>query len=166
VALLRTTTRRMDLRDVPLVASLEREVFAHPWPERAFAEELSLSDRVYLVAEDETGKIVGYGGMVLTGQEAHIVNLGVIEHARGRRLGTRLMARLVAEALQAGAAHLTLEVRRSNDHARRLYRRFGFEPVGLRENYYQNEDALIMWALDVDSDEYRHRLVEISGVLT
>ncbi len=68
------------------------------------------------------------------------------------------MLELADAALAANAAHLTLEVRVSNLAARRLYERFGFEPVGVRKNYYRTEDALVMWATDIDTPEYRDRL--------
>jgi len=63
--------------------------------------------------------------------------------------------------------HLTLEVRASNAPAQALYRRFGFAPVGVRRNYYEetNEDAIIMWANDIDTDDYRRRLDAIESGL-
>ena len=69
-----------------------------------------------------------------------------------------IMLVLVATALARGARHLTLEVRVSNVAAQALYRRFGFAPVGLRKNYYRNEDAMVMWATDIDRDDYQERL--------
>jgi ribosomal-protein-alanine N-acetyltransferase len=71
------------------------------------------------------------------------------------------MMALVDAALEADARHLTLEVRMSNQAAQRLYQRFGFAPVGLRKNYYRDEDALVMWAIDIDTDDYRDRLAAI-----
>ncbi len=64
------------------------------------------------------------------------------------------MSRLIRDAIEMGARHLTLEVRTGNEAARRLYHRFGLAPVGVRPGYYQGEDALIMWAHDIDSPEY------------
>ncbi|OFW54459.1 MAG: ribosomal-protein-alanine N-acetyltransferase [Actinobacteria bacterium RBG_16_70_17] len=146
--------------DIPAVAALEQRVFADPWSENAFREELATASRRYLVAE-EGRAILGYGGLLVVEDDAHIVTLAVEPGTRGQGLGTRLMLRLAEEALRAGAAHLTLEVRVSNQPAQSLYRRFGFETVGLRRHYYRDEDALIMWALDIDSEGYRRRLTEI-----
>jgi ribosomal-protein-alanine N-acetyltransferase len=75
--------------------------------------------------------------------------------------------RLVVEARAAGATALTLEVRASNAVAQRLYRWFGFAPVGIRRNYYarSHEDGIVMWVHDVDSDDYGRRLVAIGAVL-
>jgi len=160
VAQLITSIRLMSLDDIPAVAALEQRVFADPWSESAFREELATASRRYLVAE-EGRAILGYGGLLVVEDDAHIVTLAVEPGTRGRGLGTRLMLRLAEEALRAGAAHLTLEVRVSNQPAQSLYRRFGFETVGLRRHYYRDEDALIMWALDIDSEGYRRRLTEI-----
>jgi ribosomal-protein-alanine N-acetyltransferase len=75
------------------------------------------------------------------------------------------MLRICHEALAAGANSLTLEVRFSNRNAQALYQRFGMAPVGVRKRYYKDEDALVMWAHDIDSDPYRERLEEIAGAL-
>jgi ribosomal-protein-alanine N-acetyltransferase len=94
-------------------------------------------------------------------EDAHVTTLAVDPNVRRRRLGTRLMLELVDIALERGAKHLTLEVRMSNASAQALYQRFGFAPVGLRKNYYRDEDALVMWAIDIDTDEYAERIIGI-----
>jgi [ribosomal protein S18]-alanine N-acetyltransferase len=160
VARVITTIRPMTAADIPAVAQMERVVFSDPWSENAFHEELVAAGRRYLVAE-EGGEIVAYGGLLVVGEDTHIVTLAVDSERRQRGLGTRLMLALAEAALEAGSSHLTLEVRVSNEAAQRLYRRFGFETVGLRRHYYRDEDALIMWALDVDSGEYARRLADI-----
>ena len=113
--------------------------------------------RVYLAADDD-GDIVGYAGLMMVEDEAHVTTVAVTPSARKRGVGKRLMLALVEAALAAGARHLTLEVRVSNSPARDLYQRFGFAPVGLRKNYYRDEDALIMWAIDIDGPSYGGRL--------
>ncbi len=155
-----TSVRPMTPEDIPAVAAMERVAFTDPWSVNAFHEELAAAGRRYLVVE-EGEAIVGYGGLLVVGEDTHIVTLAVAPGDRGRGLGTRLMVALVEEALAAGSSHLTLEVRVSNETAQRLYRRFGFETVGLRRHYYRDEDALIMWAMDVDSADYGCRLAEI-----
>jgi ribosomal-protein-alanine N-acetyltransferase len=147
----------MRKKDLPVVLRLEGAIYPQPWSPGVFAEELSLLNRHYLVLEDE-GKVVGYAGLLLVAEDAHVTTIAVDPEARGRRLGTRLMLALVDAAGAAGARHLTLEVRVSNEHARRLYQRFGFAPVGVRKDYYRDEDALVMWATDIDTDEYRARV--------
>ena len=129
--------RPMDRHDIPAVATLEQEVYDSPWSVRVFYDELAQENRRYLVAEND-GEVVGYGGLLTVESDAHITTLAVAPHARGRRLGTRLMMALVAAAIESGADHITLEVRMSNQDAQRLYQRFGFAPVGLRKDYYRD----------------------------
>jgi ribosomal-protein-alanine N-acetyltransferase len=164
VAQLITSIRRMGPGDIAAVALLENEVFPDPWSENAFREELAAAGRCYLVAE-EGGTVLGYGGLLVVAEDAHVTTLAVAPADRGRGLGTRLMLHLAGEALAAGVSHLTLEVRVGNESAQRLYHRFGFETVGVRRHYYRDEDALIMWALDIDSEDYERRLAEIGGGL-
>jgi ribosomal-protein-alanine N-acetyltransferase len=84
-------------------------------------------------------------------------------HRRG--IAQRLLANDAREAVRRGARHLTLEVRVSNDAAQALYRKFGFAPAGVRRNYYveTNEDALIMWANDIDEPAYQQRLAALEA---
>src|SRR5918992_461813 len=84
------------------------------------------------------------------------------EHHR-RKIGTRLLYELIKEAREMGAASVSLEVRMSNWGAQRMYGKFGFRPVGVRKNYYQetSEDALVMWADDIRTSEYSRLLARI-----
>ena len=156
--------RPMTNEDVETVAILEKEIYATPWSEQVFVDELRQPGRSYVVAVD-AGMVVGYGGMMVVIDEAHITTMAVAESHRGRKLGTRLMLHLARRAVHASARHLTLEVRPSNHQAQALYRLFGMGPVGVRKDYYIDEDALIMWANDIDSPEYGERLDSIAGEL-
>ena len=149
--------RAMTHSDVPEVLVLERSIFPAPWTEQMLRDELLANGREYLVASDEHG-IVAYGGIMVVESDAHIMTLAVREDRRRTGLASRLLLELIAAALEAGAAHLTLELRTSNVAARALYEKFGFEPVGLRPGYYVDEDALVMWAVEADGVEYRDRL--------
>ena len=162
----RLTIRPMRSGDIDAVANLEIEVYPQPWSTKVFREELALANRRYVVAEDGTGSIVGYAGLLLVEEDAHVTTLAVDPQVRRRRLGSRLMLALVAASLAAQARHLTLEVRMSNLSAQRLYERFGFAPVGIRKNYYRDEDALVMWAIDIDTEEYEQRVAGIEAGLT
>jgi ribosomal-protein-alanine N-acetyltransferase len=75
------------------------------------------------------------------------------------------MIELVTRGVEAGASALTLEVRVSNEPAKALYRRFGLAPAGVRRGYYEpdGEDALIMWAHDIDAEDYRSRIDALAG---
>ena len=152
--------RAMSRSDVPTVATLERDIYPQPWSARVFFDELGHANRSYVVAT-EGDEILGYGGFMLVESDAHITTLSVTPGQRRRRLGTRILLALVERAVGRGARHLTLEVRATNTDAQLLYERFGFSPVGKRKGYYQGEDAIVMWALDVDAEEYGARLDEI-----
>ncbi|MEA2024464.1 MAG: ribosomal protein S18-alanine N-acetyltransferase [Actinomycetota bacterium] len=152
--------RTMSRSDVPAVAMLEREIYPQPWSARILFDELAQDGRTYYVVTDD-GEILGYGGVMLIEDDAHITTLAVIPGFRRMRLGTRLLLALVERAVENGSRHLTLEVRATNTDAQRLYERFGFTPVGKWKDYYAGEDAIVMWALDVDAEEYGHRLEEI-----
>ena len=154
------TFRPMTGTDIDAVHALEVTTFTAPWPRRFFEEELAAANRMYLVVE-ESGQLVGYGGIMVVGGDAHVMTLAVSADRRERGVGSRIMLALVDAAVERGAQHLTLEVRASNRAARRLYERFGFEPVGLRPRYYPNEDALVMWALDIAEPDYQERVARI-----
>jgi ribosomal-protein-alanine N-acetyltransferase len=145
--------RRRHLRGV---LRIEGQVAPRPWTTSLFLSELALrSSRAYFVAR--VGRdIVGYGGLMMTLDDGHVTTLAVDPRWHRHKIGTRLLMALAREGIARGATGLTLEVRLSNLGAQALYRRFGFEPVGVRKGYYveTKEDALIMWAHKVDEPEY------------
>jgi len=152
------SVRSMTPADIAAVADLEVDSFADPWPPAVFFEELSLPGREYVVVEDG-GRMVAYGGIMLVDEDAHVMTIAVDPARRREGFGTRVMLALCDAALDRGAQHLTLEVRESNLAAAGLYERFGFIAVGRRPRYYQDdEDAIIMWAVDADGPAYRRRL--------
>lgn len=151
------TIRDATLADLDAIAALEHQVYDEPWSEAMIRDELTQRTRIYLVVTEDGG-VVGFGGLMLAGDDAHITTLGVAPEARHRGLGSRLLLILVERALDSGSRHLTLEVRASNTNARRLYERFGFAEVGKRYGYYRGEDAVVMWAIDIDATQYQQRL--------
>jgi ribosomal-protein-alanine N-acetyltransferase len=149
------------------VLRIERQVYPRPWTVGLYLGELALpASRVYLVARIGH-RVVGYGGLMLSFDEGHVTTLAVDPTLHGHQVGTRVLLQLVQRARARGARSLTLEVRMSNEPAKSLYRKFGFGPAGIRKNYYPevNEDALVMWAHDTDSDDYAHRLAGIEAEL-
>jgi ribosomal-protein-alanine N-acetyltransferase len=150
--------------DLPSILQIEEATYPTPWTEGIFRDEMAAPGRIYLVAE-ANGEVVGYSGLMVILPEAHVTSVTVDPQRRGSRIGTRLMLRICQEALAAGANSLTLEVRFSNRNAQALYQRFGMAPVGIRKRYYKDEDALVMWVHDIDSDAYRGRLEEIGRSL-
>ncbi len=147
------TLREMALSDVEAVAAIEADVSTTPWSEKLFADEFTVvepSSRGWVVATGSDGSVIGFGGVMLVGDEGHIMNIATRPDHQGRGIGQAILSWLWHRALNAGALHLTLEVRVGNEAARRLYQRFGFAPVGVRSGYYQDgEDALILWAHDI-----------------
>jgi ribosomal-protein-alanine N-acetyltransferase len=97
---------------------------------------------------------------MMTADDGHVTTIAVDPASQRAKVGTRLLIVLGREAIARSARCLTLEVRLSNHGAQELYRRFGFAPVGVRKNYYAEtkEDALVMWANDVDTPEYAELL--------
>ena len=149
--------RRRHLRSV---LNIEAQVYPRPWTLGLFLSELNLhTARSYFVARVE-GRVVGYGGLMLSLEDAHITTLAVDPLWQRHKLGQRLLVVLAREAARRGARNLTLEVRMSNEAAQALYRRFGLAPAGIRKGYYleSGEDALVMWAHEIDSQAYSDRL--------
>lgn len=151
-----TTIRAMTRADVPAVAALEAAHQPRPWSEQVFRDELGTENRIYLVALGPG--IVGFGGVMVIGDEAHVTNVLVAPEHRGRGVGRLLMVELIEEVVANGARHLTLEVRKENDAARALYSRLGLAPVGVRPRYYGDDDALILWAHDINDPDYLESL--------
>ena len=152
--------RRRHLRGV---MAIERLVYPRPWSPNLFIAEMTeVSNRCYLVARLDK-EVVGYGGLICYGEEAHVTNIAVDPERQRNKIGTRLLHDLLLAAVELGAEAVSLEVRVSNWGAQRLYGRFGFRPVGVRKNYYQevNEDALIMWVDGVRTPAYAYRLERI-----
>ena len=150
----------MKRRHLRGVMAIERQVYPRPWSPNLFLSEMAESaNRCYLVARMDR-EVVGYGGLICYGEEAHITNVAVDPFHHRRRIGSRLLHDLVVNALDMGAEAVSLEVRVTNWAAQRLYGRFGFRPVGVRKNYYQeiSEDALIMWLDGIRDPEYRRKL--------
>lgn len=157
----------MRKRHLRAVLEIEQELSTQPWTTGVFLSELAQREtRVYLVARVR-GKVVGFLGLMRAVDDAHVTNVGVAPAWQRRGIATRLLAAGARAALARGCENLTLEVRVSNTAAQGLYRRFGFVPAGVRRKYYPDnrEDALIMWAEDIQGPGYARRLAEIEAGL-
>ncbi len=142
------TFRRMTMRDLDEVLRIERASFSAPWSRNAFAGELMDNHFAEYLVMYSGPQMIGYGGMWVIVDEAHVTNIAVYPEHRGKKNGERLLRMMMAEASARGARRMTLEVRVSNEVAKRLYRKLGFVDAGVRKGYYtdNHEDALIMWA--------------------
>lgn len=138
--------RVMEQQDIDEVLTVEQAAFAVPWSREAFLSEIQNPYAEYTVVTVD-GQIVGYAGTWIIIDEAHVTNICLLPAYRGQRLGELLLRVMMARAKQSGATRMTLEVRRSNLRAQRLYKRLGFEERGIRKHYYSDtkEDAIIMW---------------------
>lgn len=152
--------RPMQLADIESVLTIERVSFPTAWTASGYAYELTENQIAhYVTLSHETVGIVGYTGYWLLADEVHISIITVDPMWRGRGLGELLLLDILFEAYPHQARLATLEVRRSNEVAQALYRKYGFEQVGLRPRYYQDtgEDACIMTVDPLDI-VYRKRL--------
>lgn len=144
--------REMRWWDIDPVLALERDTFPEDaWSPAMFWSELAHArgpgaTRAYLVAEDEAGRVVGYGGLAALDGTGDIQTIAAAPDHWGTGLGPRLLQALLAAAHRFGCREVLLEVRVDNGRAQRLYERHGFAVIGVRRGYYQpgNVDALVM----------------------
>ena len=139
--------RKMILEDLEAVVLLENKCFAVPWSDEAFYKEITqntLANYSVIVINEE---IVGYGGAWYIMDEGHITNIAINPNLRKQGLGQHLVKFMIEEAKKNELNHMTLEVRKSNVAAIKLYEKLGFIIEGVRPKYYTDnqEDALIMW---------------------
>lgn len=139
--------RTMTIDDIAAVDALERSLFpVDAWPLQMFYDELNQTDtRSYYVAEDSSGAVIGYAGLMCVLPIADVQTIAVAPQAEGAGIGSALLSTLIEEAKVRGADDVLLEVRADNPRAQRLYRWFGFEQIHIRPRYYRDgADALIM----------------------
>ena len=167
---------KMTLDDVPAVVAIEERVFAVPWPAYAFEYELAYNHRGRflvvrllppLASSQESIPLLGYGGLWLMGDEAHLCTLAVHPDWRRRGIGELLLIHLIGHATADNADMLTLEVRASNTVAQQLYEKYGFRALGLRKRYYSDnhEDAIRMGTRSLSSPAFRERCALLQVLL-
>jgi ribosomal-protein-alanine N-acetyltransferase len=141
----------MRMGDVAAVLEIERLSFSSPWPAYAFEQELTANRMAHYVVARGGGRVVGFAGIWLMVDEAHITTFGVHPDHRRQGVGRRLLLRLAELAIELRSVRMTLEVRVSNLPAQALYRSFGFRVAGRRVAYYSDdgEDALVMTTPDL-----------------
>lgn len=137
--------RQMEVDDLQQVMVIENENFTMPWTDKGFLTFLVRYDTLFLVAE-EAGEILGFAGVVMVLDEAELVNVAVRKSRQKQGIGRLLVESLMRLIAEQEIELLHLEVRVSNIEAISLYKRIGFEEVGMRHNYYEapREDAVLM----------------------
>ena len=143
--------RQMILEDVPRVHEIDVLSFSLPWPEKSYQFELTknpttLAIVVDLVPPGATPITVGMAVVWVLIDEAHIATIAIHPQFRGHGIGKKLLSETLRQSVQRGAILATLEVREHNLVAQQMYIKFGFEVVGRRLRYYQDnsEDAVLM----------------------
>ena len=141
--------------DLETILEIELASFVNPWTREMYLAELENHGVSFCsIVRDSSQQVVGYCSFWRVLDELHINNLAVAPSQRGRGAGTALLHEVLREGARLGARRATLEVRRSNEAARRLYERLGFSVAGVRQAYYTHpvEDALILWREDISHD--------------
>ena len=134
--------------EIDAVLAIEEASFTSPWTREMYVAELENEGISYcFLARTGEGEAVGFCSFWRVVDELHINNLAVLPAWRRTGVATSLLDHVIREGVRMGARRATLEVRRSNEPARRLYERFGFSVAGVRRAYYTNpvEDAIVLW---------------------
>lgn len=150
----------MSTSDVTDVTRIERQSFTTTWPADAFYNEINTNKLAHYFVGRIGSKVVAYGGIWVIFEDSHVTTIAVDDAHRGRKYGELMLLHLIDEALERGAAWMTLEVRERNVVAQQLYRKYGFTTVTTRKAYYSdnNENALVMWAGNLKGDLYGARI--------
>lgn len=135
--------KRMTAADIGLIVEIDKAAFNKSWKEQDFKDELE-KDHAYYFTADDGGKTVGYGGIWCVYETAELIRIAVEPTARGCGTAGRIMEHILDFAAEKGCEKMMLEVRKSNEAARGLYKKYGFSEISVRKGYYNGEDALIM----------------------
>ena len=154
---------KMTSEDIDKVIEIEAEVYgAHHWSKSSFYEEMQNNLAKYYVAKTAENKLVGYAGTWHIIDEGHITTFAIKKDYQRNHIGEAIITKILDDCYEAGIKYLTLEVRVSNAPAIGLYTKYGFNSLGTRKGYYQdnNEDALIMWTENIFYDKFKSRYLE------
>ena len=137
----RTATRE----DLKYIESLEGLSFSEPWSYESLLAHLDSPLSLMMVAEED-GERLGYVYGAVIPPESELYRIAVDRFARRRGAGLKLLEKFLQESMEKGGKTTYLEVRESNEAARRLYERAGFALVGIRKNYYRSplENAAVL----------------------
>lgn len=137
--------RKMTAADSSRVAEIEKDIFSSPWSEKSFLDAIQSEDNIYLtaVAGEE---VIGYCGFWVSYETADLCNMAVAVPYRRQSVGQQLLTEGIRCLQQKDVQRILLEVRKSNEKAKKLYQKMGFACIGERKKYYSNpeEDAILM----------------------
>ena len=157
------TIKQMFTDDIEAVVKIEEEAYGeHHWSKSSFYDEMHNNLAKYYCAKLDDGTIVGYIGTWHIIDEGHITTIAVKPDYYRKHIGEALVVKVLEDCYDEGIKYLTLEVRVSNEPAIKLYEKYGFNSLGTRKGYYQdnNEDALIMWTENIFYDKFKSRFKE------
>lgn len=154
---------KMTKEDIEQVVLIEAEAYGeHHWSKSSFYDEMQNELAKYYVAKTSNGELVGYAGTWHIIDEGHITTIAIKKDFQRQHIGEAIILKILEDCYQAGIKYLTLEVRVSNKAAIGLYEKYGFNSLGTRKGYYQdnNEDALIMWTENIFYDKFKSKYIE------
>ena len=154
---------QMTADDIESVVQIEAEAYGeHHWSKSSFYDEMNNNLAKYYCAKTEDGELVGYAGTWHIIDEGHITTIAVKKSHLRNHIGEAIVVKIIEDCYKAKIKYLTLEVRVSNSPAIGLYTKYGFNSLGTRKGYYQdnNEDALIMWTENIFYDKFKTRFEE------
>jgi [ribosomal protein S18]-alanine N-acetyltransferase len=143
---------------IDAVLAIEEASFTNPWTRVMYLAELENTGVSFcFTAKDRSGRAVGFCSFWRVLDELHINNIAVLPDMRRAGVATALLTHVLTFGAALGARRATLEVRRSNEAAQRLYERFGFTVAGVRHGYYTKpvEDALVLWREELPQGDRR-----------
>ena len=153
----------MTTDDIENVIQIEAEAYGkHHWSKSSFYDEMQNNLAKYYVAKTLDGELVGYAGAWHIIDEGHITTIAVKKTHLRQHIGEAIIVKILEDCYKAEIKYLTLEVRVSNEPAINLYKKYGFNSLGTRKGYYQdnNEDALIMWTENIFYDKFKAKFNE------
>src|SRR5699024_5876125 len=131
--------RKMEIDDISNVGKVETASYENPWPQDIFFRALAENDHAHYFVAILHDEVIGYGGMWLVVDDAQITNIAIHPSYRGHKFGEKLFQYIFDYGAHHGMRRLSLEVRKSNIVAQRMYQKFGLVRAGIRKNYYTDD---------------------------
>lgn len=143
------TVRRMEKFEIEKVADLEKNCFLEPWNADMILDAVENTDYEFYVCTVENEDIVGYFSILNGLFDTELLRIAVDKSCRGNGYASKMMERLLEVSKEKGAEKVLLEVRESNNKARSLYEKYGFEVCGKRPKYYGGVEDAVLYTLEL-----------------